>query len=157
MDGSKTFNVFNKCAYDIGVILMSGMHVNIAAGKFISLTVNDIKYIEGLCDRRKFFSSGMLAIVDDDGKEHTLEDIGGFTDTYTVENQKHYSDEEIESYLKKPYKAFEAWLKKVDDLSELHAIIEVAKRVDLPASKLKALQSRVPNRDLLNEDSEEDE
>ena len=152
MDGTQMFRVFNKCKYDIGFTLMSGQSINISAGKFFIMSANDILYVEGQCNRRKFFSSGMLTILSNEGKELTLEELGGYTDNYTVENQRHYSDEEIESYLKKPFKAFENWVKKIDDLSELHAIIEVAKKVDLPASKLRVLQSLVPNRDLLEQD-----
>ena len=156
MDGNKQFRVFNVCPYDIGVTFMNGSSTNIAAGKFIKLTVDDILHIEGSCNRRKFFSAGMLVIKTDDGKQLTLEDLDWYTDTATVENQKHYSDQEIETMLRKPYKAFENWLKKVDDNSELFAISEVAKKIDLPASKLKLLQTKLPNINLLENDDEEE-
>ena len=105
MDGNQRYKVVNKCKYDIGVNLMSGQSVNIPADGFIKITVDDILYIESICHKRKFFSAGMLVPMTDDGKELTLEQIGGYTDTYTQENQKHLSDEEIMAQLKKPNKA----------------------------------------------------
>ena len=155
MDSTTSFRVFNKCKYDIGVVLQSGRDVNIAAGGFIRLSVDDILNIENACRNRKYFSAKMLVPVDNNGKELTLEDLDSFTDAYTKENQLHLSDEEIEAWLKKPYKAFESWLKKIDDPSELHAVIEVANKIDLPGSKLKLLQARVPNVDLLETESDE--
>lgn len=136
---------------------MNNMGVNIPSNKFILMTVNDVLHIEGICNRRKLFSSGMLSIVTNDGKPLTLEDIGGYTDSYTEENQKHYLDDEIEKNLRKPFAAFKNWVTKIEDQSEIHSIIDVAKKIDLPASKLKVLQSLVPNRDLLDEDPEEEE
>lgn len=148
--------VYNKCKYDIGVNLISGLSVNIAAGKFIMMSVNDILYVEGLCNRRKFFSAGMLVPTTDDGKELTLEGIGGYTDSYTVENQKHLSDEEIYEYLNKPYKTFEKWFNAIEDQTEIHAVAEIAKTIDdLAAGKLRLIQSKVPTRDLLSEEVEE--
>lgn len=149
MEGEKRFRVYNKCKYDIGVTLMSGQAPNIRAGGFQLLTVNDILYIESLCTRDKFFSTKRLVIMDDNEKELTLDQIGGYPDE-TVE--KHLNDEEIIAALKKPNKAFEAWLEKVNDPEELHAIYDVAQGLDLPSSKLKMLKAKVPNKDWLGEE-----
>lgn len=149
MDGEKRFRVYNRCKYDIGVTLTSGQQPNIKAGSFLPLTVNDILYIESVCSKRKFFSSKMLVAVSDDGKDLTLEDLGGYADENSL---PHMNDEEIISALKKPLKAFEAWFNKIDDPEELHAVYMVAKEMDLPASKLKILKSKAPNKDWLGED-----
>jgi len=155
MNGSQTFRVANKCKYDIGVPLMNGQDVNIPTGSaYIRLSVDDILRIEGMCRKRRVFSAGMLVPMTDDGKELTLEEIGGYTDSYTQENQKHLSDEEILQYIKKPNKVFEAWVNKIEDLPELESVIALAKANDVSTSKMKILQARVPDRDLLD-DSEE--
>jgi len=150
MDGDKKFRVYNRCKYDIGVTLMSGQQPNIKAGSFIMLSVNDILFIEGNA-QRKPFSAKMLVAVDDNNKDVDLEDLGGYKDEYTT---PHLNDEEIIAELKKPIKAVEAWLKKIDSPEELHAIFVVAKSMDLPASKLKILQAKMPQKDMLEEDEE---
>lgn len=154
MDGNKTYRIANKCKYDIGVLVNGGTQgVNIPAGSnYIKLTADDIHAIEGMCGKRRVFSAGMLVPLGDDGKELRLEDIGGYTDAYTEENQKHLSDEEIEKNLKKPYKAVEAWLNKIDDPTELESVIAVAKAIDINMSKLKLIQAKMQNRDLLDDD-----
>ena len=148
MEGTKRVRVFNKTKYDIGITLMSGQKPNIKCDSFLAMTVDDILYIESIAQGRKPFSSGELVPVTDDGRELTLEELGGYTDVDTVQ---HFGDEEIEANLRKSAKQIEAWLSKIDDPIELHAINEVAKTMDLQQSKLKILQAKMPNRDLLSE------
>ena len=148
------YRVYNRCNHDIGVHVSNGqLSVNIKPGSFAVLSVNDILYIESICNHKKFFSANMLVITDDTGKDLSLEDIGGFTDEDT---EIHHSTKEIESNLKKPFNAFKAWINKIDDPVELHEIWEVGKKLDLPASKVKVLQSKIPNRDLLQEEESEE-
>ena len=152
VDGNAMYRVYNKCKYDIGVKLLNNTSVNIGAGRFVMMSVNDILFVEGSCTKRKVFSAGMLVPTTYDGKELTLEEIGGYTDTYTQENQKHLSDDEIIQNLKKPMKAFESWVKKIEDPSELDSVIAVAKSIDLSMSRMKVLQALVPDKDLMEED-----
>ena len=148
MEGNKVFRVENRCNYDIGVILTSGQKPNIRKGSFLPLSVNDILYIESVAKRRRPFSSGELVAVTSDGKSLSLSDLGGYEDTYTV---KHFSEEEITSNLKKSAKQIEAWLQTIEDPVELHAIREVAQKMDLQSSKLRIIQEKLPDVDLLRE------
>lgn len=150
MDGNTMFRVENRCNYDIGVTLTSGQQPNIRKGSFLPLSVNDILYIESIAKVRRPFSSGELAIVSQDGshKEWTLEEIGGYEDTYSA---KHFSKDEITANLKRSAKQIEAWLSEINDPVELHAIKEVAEEMDISSSKLKVLQEKLPDIDLLRE------
>ena len=147
MDGTTRIRVYNRCNYDIGVTLTSGQKPNIRKGSFLPLSVDDILYIESIARGRKPFSSKELVPVSDAGKDLTLEDLGGYTDTYA---EQHFSKDEIMANLKKPFKAVENWLNKIEDPVELHAIAEVAVKMDLPGSKLKLVQAKIPSVDLLN-------
>lgn len=148
MDGNKVFRVENHCIYDIGVMLTSGQKPVIRHGSFLPLSVNDILYIESIAKNRRPFSSGELVVVTDDNKELTLAQLGGYEDPYT---EKHFNKTEITASLKKSAKQIEAWLKNIEDPVELHAICEVAREMDLPASKMRILQDKVPNQDLLRD------
>ena len=148
MDGDKKFRVFNRCKYDIGVNLLSGQQANITAGNFIRLSVDDILHIEGT-SKRKVFSSKMLVAVDDSNKDIAFEDLGGYPDLNAT---PHLSDEEIREKLNKSAKVIGAWLDSIEEPEELHAIFEVAKSMDLQASKLKILQAKMPTKDMLEED-----
>lgn len=148
MDGMKMFRVYNKCSFDIGITLTSGQQPIIRKGSFLPMSVNDILYLESIASGdRKPFSSRMLVAVSDDGKDLTLEDLGGYTDTYS---ERHFDKEEISANLKKPAKQLEKWLEGITDPVEIHGILEVAQDLDLPNSKMKILHDKAPNADLFD-------
>lgn len=148
MNGDTKIRVENRCNYDIGVTLTSNQKPNIRAKSFLPLSVDDILYIESIARGRKPFSSGELVPVLN-GKDLKLEDLGGYTDTYT---EKHFGEEEIRANLNKSVKAIETWLADIEDPVELHAIKEVSDTMDLPKSKLRLIQAKIPNIDLLSEE-----
>ena len=152
MDMSKTYRLYNRCVYDIGVTLANGISTNIKPGGFILVNAYDILHIDSVCNRVKFISAKMLVPVDEEGHDLALEDIGGYTDTSTA---PHLSEEDITAMLKKSGKQIEAWLKDIDDPSELHAIFEASKSMDLPTSKLKILSAKMPSKDWLDTFGEE--
>ena len=147
--GETRVRILNKCNYDIGITLSSGQQAAVKSGSFLKIPVDDILYIESTATGVKPFSSKWLVPVTDDGKELTLEDLGGYTDPNV---QKHLDVAEITSFLKKPAKSIETWLDTIDDPIELHAIGEVAATMDLPGSKLKILQAKIPNIDFLEKE-----
>ena len=118
--------------------------------KQTKISVDDIIYIEENC-RSKPFSAKLFSIKDDEGKEYTLDDIGGYTDPYV---EKHHDTDEIAANLSKSVKHITSWLSEINDAVELDLIREVAEQMDLPASKLKVIQAKIPNRNLLDTDEE---
>ena len=122
-----TFRAYNRCKFDIGVKTAQGREYNIKPDSFALLTMDDIAFIDSVCQKKKLFGSGMLEAVDANGKPIST------------------------AALKKSLKAFTEWLNGIDDPVELHAIYTVASGMDLPASKLKVLNAKMPNKDWLDE------
>ena len=140
------YRVMNMCKYDIGVKLPNKADVVIKAGSFQLLTADDIAYVESQCRRINYFAKRMLVPYDSNNKEVPLDQIG----VYTVEDEyPHKSDKEIEAMLKLPVKKIEAWLETVEDPAELHAIADVASKMDLTSAKLRALRAKMPDVDLV--------
>ena len=142
------YRVYNKCKYDICVVTQQNIGINIKAGSFQMLSANDIAFIEANCAGTKFFSQRLLVPVDEDGKEVDLRAIHVPVDTDAV---VHRSDAEIIAALKGSVKKLEEWLNDINDPAELHAIYKVAGELDLPASKLKILNGKMPNKDWLDQ------
>ena len=143
--------VFNTTNHDIGITLSSTQQRVIRAGTFLPMSVDDILYIESNSSRAKPFSSKTFVIKTADNKDLTLEDLGGFTDPYV---KKHFDADEIAANLSKSAKHIAAWLKEIDDPIELDAIKDMAEKMDLPGSKLKLIQAKIPNLNLLEPDEE---
>ena len=150
MDTNTLLHVYNTAIYDVGITLSSTQQRVIKHGSFIPLSVDDILYIESNCSAKPF-SAKRLVIKDKNGKDYSLEDIGGYTDPYA---KHHYDADEITANLSKNAKHIAAWLKDIDDPVQLDAIAVIANEMDLPASKLKLIQAKVPNKDMLEPDEE---
>ena len=144
--GETRVKVYNRAKYDIGVVLTNGLQFNIKAGSFQLMTINDILYIESTFSNSKFFGTKRLVPVDEVGKEISMVDLG-----LAEEETVHKNDDEISAMLKQSAKKIEEWLDTIHDDAELHAIYTVAVSMDLPASKLKILNSRIKNKDWLGE------
>ncbi len=142
------YRVYNRCKYDIGVTVADGRQYNIRPGSFALMTAADIEYVDSICRTKKFFGSGMLVAVDGTNKEIPLDKLNIVE---VDESEKHLTDEEITAALKKSAKAMEAWLNAIDDPVELHAIYTVASEMDLPTSKLKILNAKMPDKDWLDQ------
>ena len=143
------YRVKNMCRYDIGVKTTNGLSVLIAAGSFQMLTADDIAYIESICTVNKFFSTRMRVPYDSQDNEVPLDKLGLYI---AEEEAPHLDDAAITAMLKQTPKKLEAALADIDDPAELHAIVAVAKTMDLAASKLKVINAKMPNNDILDAD-----
>ncbi len=151
MDRNKTYRVYNKCRYAIGVTCADGRTKSIDPvtdmnpdGGFVLMTVDDILTTESLCRVNKFFAKRMLVPYDEHNVEASLEDLGLVPRTVDT---KHLDDAEIEKMLKASNSKFEEWLNKITDVAELEAVYLVARDSStLPKAKLDALKKKIPNK-----------
>lgn len=149
MNGDERFKVYNRCHFDIGVRLLNGMMISIPSGSFQMMSGNDILFVDSICKRKRFFSTGMLEAVDDAGKPVPFDRIGVVE---CAPEDKHLTDDDIKGYLRQSPKKLEAWISGITDAVELHNIAEVAKKMDdLPANKLRILTDALPDVDFFEE------
>ena len=152
INNNTVFRVYNNTHYDIGITLSTDQKRVIRAGTFLpNVSVEDILYIEDNSNCKPF-SSKLLLVKNSNEEIFSLEDLGGYTNPYA---ETHFSAEEIAANLDKSAKAIANWLKDINDPIELDAIRAMADKMDLPASKLKVIQAKIPNRSVLESDEEE--
>lgn len=144
---SEKIRVYNDRPYDIGVILLNGMGMNIKSGSFVLLSEDDIAFIESQCGyAKKLFGTGKLRI--DKKTEEEQENIG----VVKVEDNYHASHEEIEKKLLGNLASLKKWLSTIDDSAFLFEIYKAAKELDLATSKMKAIKESLP--EMLTVDTE---
>ena len=148
MNNNELYRVYNTCIYSIGVKFQDGRQYNIRPGSFILLNANDIAMIENESQRDKFISSGKL--VPKNERDEKVDIMELFRIQNNDSEQVHYSVEEIKQKLGQSIKKVEAWLDTIEDEAELCAVWQTAKSMDLPASKLKMLDTKIPNREWLS-------
>lgn len=143
----KLLKVRNNMKYNIGVVLLSGAERNILAGSFTMLTADDIEYINSLSvpDKRPF-TTGRLSVESDAETKEALDavlEIG--VDGISV----HENQPEIEKKLKSNINTMKKWLSEIRSEDFLFEVVEVAKTLDLPASKVKLIQELAPYANLV--------
>lgn len=141
------YRVWNRAKFNIGVKLMNGFEYNITPGSFILMTADDILHIETRYPTVGLFRKKYLVPMDEHGVEFDLSQVG----MPPIADDAHQTDDEIIAMLKGSLKKIETWVSGITDQTELHAIYEVAKEADLPASKIKLLKKYIPDKDWLDE------
>lgn len=148
MEEVATYRVYNKCQFYIGVKDANRQPIAIAPGDFAIMTARDIAHTENSCTNEKFFAKKMLVPYDENGKEVSISMIGN--GNMKEDDRPHLSREEVEVVLKGNIKKLESYLNGITDPAEIYQIVEIAKEMDLSASKLKLLAQKSPNADLLS-------
>lgn len=144
---AEKFRVYNDRHYDIGVKLLNGQDRNIKSGSFVMLSQDEIDFIESQCVfNKKMFGTGKLRI--DKADTEKLEDMGIVKSEYNF----HPSTDELEDVLHGTLANLRKWLEPITDKSLLAEVYDVAKGLDLTASKMKAIEATLPDLLALNED-----
>lgn len=140
MDGK--IRVYNNTKHDVGVYLLDLPNIghNIRPGTFIFMTEADIEY---LMATTRLFENGELK-PEEKGTEVLL---SGGIDVKT--NPNFADDDEIKKKLGMSAKKIEEWLNTIDNAPMLDRICDVADAMNLPASKLKVLQAKMPEREFI--------
>ena len=130
----KRAKVTNCTKYAIGVRLINGIERNFPAGSSLRLPKEDIEYIMSIAPSL-FAVPCQLRVEDEE-----LNELAGID--LSVENLT--TDEAvIEKKLKGSIGAMKTWIEPITQKHML-AIYQVAKKLDLPVSKMKILKEKMP-------------
>lgn len=146
-NNNELYRVYNKTKFSIGVQFPDGRNYNIKPNNFLLLDANDIAMIENQCSKKRFISQRMLVPMNE--KDEPVDLMQVFRIQNNEEADEHMEDSDIKAKLAMTVKKVEAWLEPIEDETELYAIWSVAKAMDLPASKLKVLKAKIPNKEWL--------
>ena len=136
----------NPQKFDVGVFTsakdeMDHLGVNIPHGSFLPVTETELKYI---ASRSNVLRRGILRVEDDD---EAMRKVG--IDQATDPN--FISDEEIAKKLGGTVKKIKEWLGTVNEGYILDRIYDVAMTMNLSMDKLKVLQAKMPDKNILGE------
>ncbi len=135
----KRIKVYNYNRFPVGVKLENGREQTVAPGSFVKMTQDDIDYLSTIS---RVFSGGYLR-VEADAEEEVLEQIGISKD----DNPNFMTDDEIKKKLAMGAPKVKAWLADIEDKLFLSRVGEIAKEMDIPASKMNVVAAKVPNLD----------
>lgn len=125
---SDLIKVSNPNEFNVGIKLMDGIQErNIRGNSFTYLDEKEIYFIDSICS---LFKRGIL-IIDSDEINSNL----GLTEVKDGVN-----DENLEKILKGNVMKMKAEMKKITEKHVIDKVIQLAVKLDLPASKLKILE-----------------
>lgn len=134
--------VYNRQKFNIGIKLPSKPDgLNIAPGSFTYMTRDDIEYLMSLSN---LFQKGYL-------REEEGSNVVAEAGIDTVNDPNFMSDAEIEKKLGASAKKVGEWLDTVDSEHTLDRIFDVAMNMNLPMNKLKVLNEKMPDRNILGD------
>lgn len=129
--------VFNNNPFSVGIkfendrgreVVIKGKKPQAKAASFVMLEEDDILYVDSVSS---LFSNGVIYIDDQD----MLEKMG-----YIEKNPNTISDEDIEKLLKAKNPSLKKEIKEITAPHAQDKVIEHAKKMDLPQSKIKILE-----------------
>lgn len=134
--------VWNKQKFNVGVKTYGHpLGINIPAGSFVPMEEDEVAQLISTCS---LFQRGILSVEEE--HKSVMEDGGIF-----VEDLPNcVTDDEILKKLGGTARKLEDWLKTITEGYVLERVYDIAKGMNLPASKLRVLQEKMPERDFLN-------
>lgn len=143
---SEKIKVYNRAKFDVGVRTITGFEYNIRPGSFIPLEVMDV---EKLAAETKLFSSGILRV--DENHREIEPDIGVIAE----DNPNFMTDDDMHKILEKKgavgTKELKALLEEAKTPFLKQRIFDMAKDLDLPASKMKIIEEAIPELFMIEE------
>lgn len=134
--------VYNPTQHDVGVFLLDSplLGRNIRPGAFLYMTEADI---ESLVATTRLFEDGHLKV--EDSASQILAENGIDVNA----NPNLIDDDEIKKKLSMSAKKITEWLNTIEVDHVLDHIYQIAMGMDLPKTKLEALQAKMPDRDYI--------
>lgn len=141
MNTVKNVRIYNPQKFTVGIVTQDKpLGIAIKPGSFAIISEDDVSYIASVSS---IFRRGVLRL--DEDNNDLLMGIG-----INVAKEVNYCDEEdIRKKLSGTAKSLGAWLDNIHEDYILDKIFDVAKEMNLPASKIKVLSAKMPNRDFL--------
>lgn len=140
---NKKIKVYNRQKFNVGIKMPSKPDgINIAPGSFTYMTEDDIEYVMSIST---IFQKGYLRVEED--KTEILADMG-----IDVVNDPNFLDDEmIRKKLTQTPKKLGEWLDTVNSEHTMDRIYDVAMNMDLSMTRLKVLNEKMPDRNILGE------
>jgi hypothetical protein len=137
--------IYNDRRFDIGIRLPNNTERVIPRNGYTLLTRDELE-----------FAASLAPNLFKDEKQIRLEDRAIAIELGFVQNENLplFNEAEIKKQLSARIAVMKAWLDGITEPYLLAEVFDVARQMDLPASKLKVLQEKFPDRPLIEPDIE---